>query len=60
MILFYMKLIILQVVAVNDARRRATVKLIPRIDFQALAEKFVSESLLYQLYTLLFSLGAVV
>ncbi|KAF2295525.1 hypothetical protein GH714_033119 [Hevea brasiliensis] len=29
-----------QVVAVNDARKRATVKLIPRIDLQALAQKF--------------------
>ncbi|XP_048139960.1 protein RNA-directed DNA methylation 3 isoform X2 [Rhodamnia argentea] len=29
-----------QVVAVNDERRRATVKLIPRIDLQAMAEKF--------------------
>ncbi|KAK4756094.1 hypothetical protein SAY87_009851 [Trapa incisa] len=29
-----------QVVAVNDVRRRVTVKLIPRIDFQAMAEKF--------------------
>uniref|UniRef100_A0A7N0T699 KOW domain-containing protein n=1 Tax=Kalanchoe fedtschenkoi TaxID=63787 RepID=A0A7N0T699_KALFE len=31
---------IAQVVAVNDARKRATVKLIPRIDLQALAQKF--------------------
>ncbi|KDP30494.1 hypothetical protein JCGZ_16173 [Jatropha curcas] len=29
-----------QVVAVNDARKRATVKLIPRIDLQAMAQKF--------------------
>ncbi|PKI74559.1 hypothetical protein CRG98_004886 [Punica granatum] len=29
-----------QVVAVNDAKRRVTVKLIPRIDLQALAQKF--------------------
>ncbi|KAL6980301.1 hypothetical protein U1Q18_021943 [Sarracenia purpurea var. burkii] len=29
-----------QVVAVNDARKKATVKLIPRIDLQAMAEKF--------------------
>ncbi|XP_056168939.1 protein RNA-directed DNA methylation 3 isoform X2 [Syzygium oleosum] len=29
-----------QVVAVNDERSRATVKLIPRIDLQAMAEKF--------------------
>jgi hypothetical protein len=28
-------------VAVNDVRKKATVKLIPRIDFQALAQKFV-------------------
>ncbi|CAK7325384.1 unnamed protein product [Dovyalis caffra] len=29
-----------QIVAVNDVRKRATVKLIPRIDMQALAQKF--------------------
>ncbi|KAH8497363.1 hypothetical protein H0E87_019870 [Populus deltoides] len=29
-----------QIVAVNDVRKKATVKLIPRIDFQALAQKF--------------------
>ncbi|EEF28368.1 suppressor of ty, putative [Ricinus communis] len=29
-----------QIVTVNDARKRATVKLIPRIDLQALAQKF--------------------
>jgi hypothetical protein len=28
-------------VAVNDVRKKATVKLIPRIDLQALAQKFV-------------------
>ncbi|KAJ0103247.1 hypothetical protein Patl1_06019 [Pistacia atlantica] len=31
-----------QVVAVNNARKRATVKLIPRIDLQALAAKFMT------------------
>uniref|UniRef100_A0A0A0LN22 KOW domain-containing protein n=1 Tax=Cucumis sativus TaxID=3659 RepID=A0A0A0LN22_CUCSA len=29
-----------QIVAVNNARKRATVKLVPRIDLQAMAEKF--------------------
>ncbi|XP_050938487.1 protein RNA-directed DNA methylation 3 isoform X2 [Cucumis melo] len=29
-----------QIIAVNNARKRATVKLVPRIDLQAMAEKF--------------------
>ncbi|KAF5959372.1 hypothetical protein HYC85_000581 [Camellia sinensis] len=29
-----------QVIAVNDARKKATVKLIPRVDLQAMAEKY--------------------
>lgn len=32
---------IFQVMAVNDTRTKVTVKLIPRIDLQALAAKFV-------------------
>lgn len=34
----------LQIVVVNNARRKATVKLIPRIDLQAVAAKFVIRS----------------
>lgn len=34
-----------QIVAVNNSRKRATVKLIPRIDLQAMTEKFVTNHL---------------
>lgn len=40
----------------NEAREKATVKLIPRIDLQAMARKFVIYHLRSILFTLLFSL----
>lgn len=39
--------------AVNKERKRATVKLIPRIDLQALTEKYVMKFVLYPLYEFL-------
>lgn len=38
----------------NEAREKATVKLIPRIDLQAMARKFVIYHLCSMLFTLLF------
>lgn len=39
--LFLLSITLFQVVAVNNFRKKVTVKLIPRIDLQALAAKFV-------------------